>query len=274
MKIIHAIFCMFLFISCASSKEINFTASTPAGTVIKSFLGISLADSVDFIRWKLTLDDNRYKLQCNYGIGKPNTNGFINAGKHIALNGTFKKEQNMLMLQHNNRILKIIKLNGNLLHLLDENNKLLVGNGGWSYTLNNIDPVPASDINTTPQQISLKDSMTFDGRTPCDVPGIIPAGMQCYKLKWRFIFYADNANKEQGQYKVMGTAWRKMANKTGSWKITRTKNNQVIYQLNDEKGNAFIYLSKADENILLFTNAAGKLLVGNEDFSYTLNRKL
>lgn len=274
MKIVHVIFCMFLFISCASSKQINFTASTPAGTVIRSFLGIPQEDSVDFIRWKLTLGDNRYNLQCNYGIGKNNTNRFINGGKTIALNGTFKKEQNMLMLQHIDRILKIIELNGNLLHLLDENNKLLVGNGGWSYTLNNIDPVPASDINTTAQQISLKDSITFDGRTPCNVPGIVPAGMQCYKLKWRFIFYADNENREEGLYKIKGTAWRNMESKTGSWKITIGKNNQLIYQLYDEKGNAFIYLLKADENILLFTDAAGKLLVGNEDFSYTLNRKL
>lgn len=29
-----------------------------------------------------------------------------------------------------------------------------------------------------------------------------------------------------------------------------------------------------DEHVLVFTGAAGKLLTGDEDFSYTLNRKL
>ena len=274
MKIVHVIFCLFLFISCASSKEISFTASTPAGTLARSFLGIPLEDSVDFIRWKLILDDDKYNLQCNYGIGKPNSNGFINNGKSIAMNGTFKKEQNMLMLRHDDRVLSIIEFNSNLLHLLDENNKLLSGNGGWSYTLNNTDPVLTSDINTNPPQHLLKDSIIFDGRTPCNVPGILPAGMQCYKLKWRFIFYADKENKEQGHYKIKGTAWRNMESKMGSWKINKGKNNQLTYQLYDEKGNALIYLLKADENILLFTDAAGNLLVGNEDFSYTLNRKI
>ena len=274
MKIVNVLLCMLVFISCASSKEKNFTASTPAGTVVRSFLGISPEDAVDFIRWKLTLDNNKYSLQCNYGIGKPNTNGFINSGKNIALNGTLQKEQNRWTLQHDDRVLKMIELNSNLLHLLDENNQLLVGNGGWSYTLNNIDPVLTNDINITAQQGSLKDSVIFDGRTPCEVPGIIPSGMQCYKLKWRFIFYSGNGNEEQGQYKIKGTAWRNIESRTGSWKIIRKKNNQLIYQLNDEKGNALIYLLKADENILLFTDAAGKLLVGNEDFSYTLNKKL
>ena len=45
-----------------------------------------------------------------------------------------------------------------------------------------------------------------------------------------------------------------------------------MYRLNDKNGKAFIYLLKLDEHILVFTDADGKLLVGNEDFSYTLNR--
>jgi hypothetical protein len=273
MKIIIIVFSMLLFISCANSKETNFTASTPAATVIRYFLGIPLEDSIDFIRWKLTLDDDQYKLQCNYGIGKPNTNGFINGGKKISLSGIFKKEKNIFLLQHDDHVLKLAELNTDLIHLLDIDNSLLVGNGGWSYTLNNISPSITDNINITPQQSLLKDSMTFEGRTPCAVPGIIPAGMNCYKLKWHFVFYADNEKKEQGQYKVMGTPWREKPYRTGSWKMARDKNAQITYQLNDEKGNGFIYLLKADENILLFANAAGKLLVGNEDFSYTLNRK-
>lgn len=59
----------------------------------------------------------------------------------------------------------------------------------------------------------------------------------------------------------------------GSWKIIAGKNGRTIYQLNDEDGNGFLYLLKLDEHVLVFTDAKGKLLVGDEDFSYTLNSK-
>jgi len=42
--------------------------------------------------------------------------------------------------------------------------------------------------------------------------------------------------------------------------------------LNDDNGNGFLYLLKLDEHILAFTDTDEKLLVGNEDFSYTMNR--
>ncbi len=34
-----------------------------------------------------------------------------------------------------------------------------------------------------------------------------------------------------------------------------------------------LYLLKGDDNILFFVDPNGRLLVGNEDFSYTLNRR-
>ena len=76
------LFAVLLFmVSCANGKDRNFTGSTPAATVVREFLGIDFRDSIDFIRWKLVLNDLHFKLECNYGIGKPNTNGFINGGE-------------------------------------------------------------------------------------------------------------------------------------------------------------------------------------------------
>ena len=88
---IFPVLAILLIVSCASGKVNIYTGSTPADTVIRSFLGIPLSDSVDFIRWKLILRDNRYQLQGNYGIGKANTNGFINGGARIELGGEFRK---------------------------------------------------------------------------------------------------------------------------------------------------------------------------------------
>ena len=69
-----------------------------------------------------------------------------------------------------------------------------------------------------------------------------------------------------------GTPWRKEGVKTGTWEIITGKNGTITYRLNDDNGKAFLYLLKLDEHILVFTDKDGKLLVGDKDFSYTLNR--
>ncbi|CAN5438167.1 hypothetical protein BH10BAC2_BH10BAC2_38960 [soil metagenome] len=271
MKIIASFLCTILIVSCANGKESDYTGSTPAGTFVKLFLGIPLSDSVDFIRWQLKLAGNQYTLNCNYGIGKPNTNGFI-AGKQISLSGALRKEKNNYQLQNGIKVLHLVELNNDLLHLLDAYNHLLVGNGGWSYTLNNLAPSVTDQVNINSIQTPLKDSMIYEGRTPCNVPGIIPAGMQCYKLKWQIVLYSNTANNTPSAYRVYGTPYRKEGGKTGNWKIIEGKNGRIIYQLDNDDGNVLLYLLKLDEHILIFTDTDGKLLAGNEDFSYTINK--
>lgn len=266
-------FALLLIVSCASEKEKMYTGSTPADAVIRTFLGIPLSDSVDFIRWKLMLQDNRYQLQCNYGIGKPNTNGFINGGANIELRGEYKKENNYYRLQNGTAVLKIVELNADLLHLLNVDNSLLVGNGGWSYTLNNLTPSGTDQISMIAPPTVLKDSIAFEGRTPCNVPGVVAPGTSCYKLKWYIVLYADHQSNQPDRYKVLGSPWRKEGGRTGNWKIIAGKNGSTVYRLNDENGDGFLYLLKLDEHILVFTDAQGKPLVGDEDFSYTLNRR-
>lgn len=263
-----------LIISCVSGKGNTYIGSTPADTVVRLFLGIPLSDSVDFIRWKLILKDNQYQLYCNYGIGKANTNGFINGGIKIELSGKYRKEKNYYHFQNETTALKAIELNEDLLHLLNADNSLLVGNGGWSYTLNNTTPSGSDEVSiTTVAPTVLKDSIAFDGRTPCQVPGIISPGSLCYKLKWYIVLYANAQMNKPGTFKVFGTPWRRKDGRTGNWKIIAGKKGQTIYQLNDDNENGFLYLLKLDEHILVFTDAQGKLLVGDEDFSYTLNRR-
>lgn len=264
---------MLLIVACVSEKENTYTGSTPAGSVVKSFLAIPLSDSVDFIRWKLTLKDNQYRLYCNYGIGKANTNGFINGGIKIELSGKYRKEKNYYLFQNGTQTLKAVELNEDLLHFADTDNSLLVGNGGWSYTLSNVTPSGPAEVIITGAPIVFKDSMAFEGRTPCQVPGIIAPGALCYKLKWYMVLYANAQMNKQGTFKVFGTPWRKEGGRTGRWKIIAGKNGQITYQLNDDNENGFLYLLKLDDHILVFTDARGNALVGDEDFSYTLNRR-
>ncbi len=255
----------------ADAKEKVFIGSTPADPVVRTFLGISLTDSIDFIRWKLFLGEKEYRLECNYGISKANTNGFIDGGKKISLTGAWTKTSNFYRFQNKSEVLNAAELNRDLLQLMDNQENLLVGNGGWSYTLNNVAPSATDQINIIAKPGVLLDSIAFQGRTPCKVPGVVPAGTLCYKLKWYLVLYANAARNEPATYKIFGTAFRNEGVKTGTWKIISGKYGNAIYQLNDKEGRPALYLSKLDEHVFIFTDRGEKLLVGDEDFSYTLN---
>ena len=59
------------------------------------------------------------------------------------------------------------------------------------------------------------------------------------------------------------------------WTIVRgTKTNPeaVVYQLEPDKPGGSLSCVKADDNILFFLDKERNLMVGNGDFSYTLNR--
>ncbi len=268
MKIIATLLSFTVFVSCASSKETNYTASTPAASIVRSFLGISQTDSIDFIRWKLTLSDINYSLECNYGIGQPNTNGFYDGGKKVAFSGTVKwdNNSNTYLLQHGNHTLKLIELNVNLLHVLNNDNTLLIGDAGWSYALNNMTPSVSNQVKLKSKQSTFKDSIAYQGRTPCGVPNIIKS-QACYKLKWYLVLYDNNT------FRILGTGYRAQGGKRGNWKMTTENDGRVVYALSDQDGKSFIHLLKLDEGVLIFTDVKGNLLVGDHDFSYTLNRK-
>jgi hypothetical protein len=266
MKFIPLLLSIIFFASCASGKEKAFTGSTPVGNSVRSFLSIPLSDSIDFCRWKLFLDDEGYRLECNYGISKANTNGFIDGGKRIQMSGTFKRDKNIISIVHRTKILKLIELNTDLLHLLDEENRMLTGNAGWSYTLSNLRPVRMNASGMPVFETALKDSMVFTGRTPC--PGIDERN-SCYKLKWSFVLYSNAKTGAPSTCRIRGTfndhVWQ-----TGSLDIIN-KNGRPLYRL-QVPGKEPIYFLQPSENILVFTDADAKLLVGNEDFSYTINR--
>ena len=180
MRTITIFLSLVILTSCgATGKERSYTGSTPVGPVIRSFLGIPLSDSIDFIRWQLFIRDDQYHLHANYGIGKPNTNGFMNDGVKMELSGAIKRDKNYYSLQNGEKALKLVELNEDLLHILDTDNNMLVGGGGWSYTLNNMMPSVSDKVSMNAPAGSLKDSMAFLGRTPCKVPGLFPPAREC-----------------------------------------------------------------------------------------------
>lgn len=275
MKIIYTFCILILFSSSIAAQERTYIGSTPAGHTIREFLGISQTDSLDFIRWKLALRPTGYILECRYGLSKPNTNGFIDE-KRIAITGTSKKEGIHHYLANNGKTLNIIEINTSIIHFADNKDRLLAGNGGYSYALNNIHGQPTDLFNYPTQESSLKNATTYEGRTPCTILSKA-VGMgrasDCYKLKWYFIFYTDPAGKPS-YYLRNGKRPIKEGMDKGSWEIVKGKDGRTIYKVNPTPENNYtLYFVKAGDNILFFTDPAGNLLVGTEDFSFTLNRK-
>ncbi len=151
-------------------------------------------------------------------------------------------------------------LNDHVLHLAGKNKNLLIGNGGWSYTLYGQGANLPIDIK--PQQIALKDSMVFEGRTPCrEIANLgLTLSQNCYKIKWSLVLYASKGKPTT--YRTRGT----INPRTGNWKI---KDGMILL----ESGEHPVYFIMADENILLFSDTKWNLFQGDEDFGYTLNRK-
>lgn len=150
---------------------------------------------------------------------------------------------------------------------MDKEGKLLTGNGGWSYALNNKSPVSSDQLSTTTKPFIIKDSIHLVGRTPCGIPNVNKPGQDCYKLKWSLKLYAD------GNYYLRGSRWYEQGGLWSTWKMITGKDGRIIYQLNDGKGNPFLNLLKLDDGVLIFIDTKGNLLVGDHDFSYTLNRE-
>ncbi len=82
--------------------------------------------------------------------------------------------------------------------------------------------------------------------------------------------YADAKTIKPATYYIKGTAVRHNG-KTGTWTMNTEKDGRIIYKLHSDN-NEVLHLLKIDDNILVFIDQQGKLLVGDEDFSYSLNK--
>jgi hypothetical protein len=94
----------------------------------------------------------------------------------------------------------------------------------------------------------------------------------CKKVKWDLTLYQDPGTSAPATYTLDGTFYRDQRRK-GTWRVLRGATpGAVIYQLDPAASQGSLLLLKADDNILYFLDGSRNLLVGNHDFSYTLNR--
>jgi hypothetical protein len=138
-----------------SSVPAVFVASTPCSSGTKPLPGIPREAGCELIKWELKLFGDigkqtagTYVLNCVYGMPKQGTRGFINGGSRIHREGKWiiikgrgtNLSAIIYRLDPNKPLVSVsfLRLNENLLHLLDSHLQLMIGTGAWSYTLNRI----------------------------------------------------------------------------------------------------------------------------------------
>lgn len=271
------IFSLLLTFACLATDTIaqTYVGSTPAHIEVRRFLQISETDSIDFIRWNLEIGAGKYKLQCQYGLVQPSTPGFSNE-KRVAFEGGCTRTGSYCELKHNDRKISVLELNHNVVHFVGSSKEMLIGNGGYSYALNNHHPAIERDFNFKSEPTKVKSLLVFEGRTPCqELSALLGLGKSeaCNKMKWYILFYTDPATGKPSYFLKGGIGYKKETMDKGTWRIITTKEGRIIYQMHFDKWSRPLNLLKGDDNILFFLDANDRLFVGNEHFSYTLNRR-
>jgi len=113
----------------------------------------------------------------------------------------------------------------------------------------------------------------FEGRIPCKEISKqlnVATSDACTKRKISILLYQDPATQSPTTFKVSGLG---TAVGDGQWHILKGmpgNANAVVYQL--DIGKEKLYLFKGDDNVLFVLDKDKNFLLGNAEFSYTLNR--
>lgn len=285
-----------LAISCSESAEsapndnLTLVGSTACDAGIKSALGIPADLGCDFIRWNLDLDTargNLFALDINYGASQPNTPGFVDGGLKLSATGKFettsladKREVYRMKSAKPAIDVSLIRINSNLFHLVMPDGTMMIGNGGWSYTLNRSTPLTTATLPKSMAVASAKNAQAvFDGRTPCnELVTMLDARRtpECFKVKWRVTLNRDPATMKPTTFAIRGVTPHTEGVKevTGKWSENKPAGaDPTVLRLVPDTGGLGVSLMVADDNILFFLDSNGRPLVGNKDFSFTLNRR-
>jgi hypothetical protein len=278
-----------------------FTGSSPSGEAIRPLLQIPPDANADLIQWRLTLYQDaktlaptKYRLQCDYGPAVPGLPGLGSRRTTVKKEGSWTigtgiKSNPKAIVYELDEAMSLYKVHADILHVLTLDRSLMIGNGGWSYTLNRTE---ASEKPGDPSLIagSGDDSRkisplatgpsvfgVFEGRSPClgiarDLKINVNGG--CIKVKWRVTLYQNPETGVPSTYKMEDSLHRQ-GPREGNWAIVRGTETDpdAIYRLSASKTEAALHLLKGDDNVLFFLNQDLKPLVGHSEFSYTLNRR-
>jgi hypothetical protein len=290
-----------------NSVAAEFVGSTPGGARVQEFLGGLAATAVcHSVTWQMTLFTNQvakrpftFSLTARYHVPTASNPNRSEDGSTVTWRGTWEilpaakpgpgTAIYKITATESKRALSFAKLSDGLLHLLNPDGSLAIGNAGESFTLNRADRAEKHgdrDLAMSAPSMSYKISSlstgatvfaVFEGRTPClDISRELKIAQSaaCIKAKWRMTLYRNPETQAPTTYKVEGSLFREGA-REGTWSMTRgaaTDEDATVYQLHPTPTQPALLLWKADDNVLFFLNQNREPMVGHADFSYTLNR--
>jgi hypothetical protein len=278
-----------------------FAGSTPCDDSIRALLQIPADVEAHLIQWKLTLRQEPktfapagYELHCQYGITVSGQTGLEKSAKTVDRKGRWKMTKGAnpdAVVCELDGGPSFLKVDSNVLHVLNRDRSLMVGGTGWSYTLYRTEASearvdaslaaaqpPEGSYTLAPVATGPKVFGVFGGRSPCQgiarelkINGV--AGRA--RVKWRVTLYQNPETGAPTTYEVRNSLLRETG-REGNWTILRgtaSDPQAIIYRLEATKTEAALFLLKGDDNVLFFLDKSLKPLVGNADLSYTLNRK-
>lgn len=142
--------------SCSQDPAKNppslvFVASSPCGIGSRPLPSIPVNADCEWIKWNLRLSGDAkhpttYILTYTWGMTKPSTTEFMNGGTTVTMQGKWSVSKGTatdpeatvytLDPDKSTTSIQFVKLNDQLLHLLDKSKRLMIGSPAWSYTLN------------------------------------------------------------------------------------------------------------------------------------------
>jgi len=277
----------------------EFVGTSPCTESIGSVLQIPV-DANLHIRWNLTLNQNAktqapagYLLRCEY----PSTVAVTkaeNGRRTVTRRGTWavgkgtKWNPDAVVYELDGAV-ALYRLNHHILHVLNPDLSLMVGNGSHSYTLNRTESAeplgtPAPPPATRPESYKILPREkgptvfgVFAGRTPYQ-------GIARYlkkdptasgtKVKWHLTLFQDPTTLTPTTYRLEGTLYRRNF-REGKWSVVRgtaTDPNAIVYKLEPTERESELSLLKGDDNVIFFLDGNRQPFVGHAEFSYTLNR--
>lgn len=282
-----------------------FEGITPCDSLNKPMPQIPAEVECEMMIWKVVLhyesgtgNPTIYEFNSTYGMSQPNTLGIAGGGTPLVMNGTWaivkgtKADPNAIVYQLNpgdpETSVSFLKVNENILHVLSSDQSLMVGNGGWSYSLNRTDngstapavSIPQSGADApvpsplpTPSNSSVFGA--FQGRMPCHEVALefakISLEYGCIKIKWGLTLYQDSVTNRPTTFTFKGTR----TTQQGTWTIVQGTDLQpgsVIYQLTPAESQQPLSFLAVDSNNIYMLDDDLNLLVGDALFSYTLSR--
>lgn len=282
-----------------------FEGITPCDSLNRPMPQIPAGVECEMIIWKVVLyhepdtgTPTTYESNSSYGMSQPNTLGIAGGGTPIVMNGTWaiakgtQADPNAVIYQLNpddpETSVSFLKVGENILHVLNVNQSLMVGNGGWSYALNRTDngsAAPAVNIPQSEADAPVPSPLptpsgssvfgVFQGRMPCHELAMqfakISLDYGCIKIKWGLTLYWNPATKDPTTFTFRGTS----TTRQGSWAIISSDKlypGSTIYQLTPAESQQPLSFLAVDSNNIYMLDDDLNLLVGDALFSYTLSR--